>query len=105
MKAIIACLADRLTMPQIARLTDRQILEIYWHKRDKNGEIEIPPLHEAEAEGIPEEPAREATFEEEMARLEFLGKALQLPPGNLADARDKLRAKFGRGTATPEPVA
>lgn len=42
--AQVALLVDRfhLTIPEIAKLTDRQLHQVYFHKRTKEGMIEIP---------------------------------------------------------------
>jgi hypothetical protein len=47
MTAKIAYLVDKfyLSIDQIAKLTDRQIMEIYFHKRNEDGCIVFPQSH------------------------------------------------------------
>jgi hypothetical protein len=78
-----------LTMGEIARLTDRQILDIYYHKRDKEtGAIEPPPV-EADA-------SRPPTLESELFALRQLAAALNMKPDNVAECEAKLKEKYAR---------
>ncbi len=77
-----------------ARLTLRQKTAIYFHARDKEGHILIPPT---EPRAVGEEKA--LTLEQELAALEQMAIVLAAmqKPLSLADLnarRDELRAKF-----------
>lgn len=67
-KAKLALLIDRFGLRpwEIARLTDRQIEELYFHKRDKDGVILFPVEELPEVEETPD------TLETALAKLEEL---------------------------------
>lgn len=64
-KARIAILTDRfhLTPRDILQLTDRQMIEVYFHERDKDGAIKVP---------MPSVENMALSPEEELARLQVL---------------------------------
>ena len=92
-KAIIATLLVRyrLLPRDVARLTDRQIYELYWHRRDKDGEVDIPDPIPVEA------PPKVWTLDEELAQLNVLAAAFRIPEADLAVLREQLKVKYGCG--------
>jgi hypothetical protein len=75
-------------MPAIARLTDRQILEIYYHKRDKvTGDIEAPEP-KAETSSAP------PTLDRAIFELRQLAAKLHISAERLAEAEAKVREKY-----------
>lgn len=84
----IAILLDKfhLTLDQIARLTDRQIDDYYFHPRDQHGAIK--PIQVLE----PAAPLPKLSYEEELRNLEFLNAAVGLQ--NFEQAKKDLYAKF-----------
>lgn len=98
-KAIAALLLDRfhLSIDQFARLTDRQIFELYLHARNKDGGIDLAEPLPPDPVDEPEEPP---SFEADLAALDMARDALRMRPEVYADLRAKLEAKYGRVTAT-----
>lgn len=90
MKAVVATLLDHfhLTIDDYARLTDRQIVELYCHKRNKDGSIEADDGVAVKA------PERELTLSEEIHQLDILAGIFNWPAQMVADAKAKLAAKF-----------
>jgi hypothetical protein len=90
-KAIIAILLTKypLTPRDVARMTDRQIIDLYWHRRNKDGEIEIP-------DPIPvESPPKVWTLEMELAQVGVLARMLRMPEADQEELREQLRVKYG----------
>lgn len=96
-KTVVASLVEHfgLAIAEVARLTDRQILEIYWHKRDKQGSILWP---EDEVTAVAPEPEKPTTLARKLAQLEVVGRTLRIPETDLEKARAKLREKYGPPT-------
>jgi hypothetical protein len=93
LKAVIATLYThfRLTPGEVAGLTDRQIVDYYWHRRNRHGEIEIPgwePVMKAKHEP--------GTLESDLAAVAMLERTLGnlVAPGSADAARQALREKY-----------
>ena len=86
-----AALMDRfgLDPARIAPLTDRQILQFYFHPRDKDGSLKVDAV-EALEDTKPE------TFDEAMFSLDVLRHAVKLTDENYSECVAKLKKKFGR---------
>ncbi len=94
-----AALADKFGLRpwEIARLTPRQEAELYFHPRDKEGNLKVPAT-EARCEEA-------STLQSELVALDQLQAALQevgafddegaLTPENLEQAKARVRAKYG----------
>lgn len=83
-----------VTPPLLATLTDWQILELYWHKRGKDGAIEIPGWEPAfRAKPGP------STLEADLKALEMLAKMFgsAMDAASVAASRAKLYEKYGAG--------
>lgn len=91
-RAIVAKLLDHfhLSIKQLARLTDKQIFELYFHPRDDKGAIE--PKDEPEQGAATEE--KKPTLKSELMNLWKMAKALKLPPEQWTELEKQLRAKF-----------
>jgi hypothetical protein len=92
-KAMVAQLLDHfhLTLDQIGRLTDAQIYDLYFHRRDrKTGGIIFPEgERRATDEDVPH------TLEAELAALDMLALiSPNTPASNIEEAKAKLRAKY-----------
>lgn len=89
MTAKVAILADHygLTMPEVGNLTDRQIKDVYFHARTKEGAIEIP-LPAAEP------PAEEETEEIVLRNLQILRGAGLIPEENYLACVEEAKRKF-----------
>lgn len=90
------------SMDAYAKLTDRQILDLYFHKRDEHGDIEPEkkPI-EAPADQPP-------CLERELRSLDVLAATFRLPAEQVEEARAKLRAKYAtmsQAQETPSPEA
>ena len=91
--ARMALLVDRfhLSEDRILKLTDRQIHEVYFHKRDKDGSIEVPM------------PTVEAVQEEEVTGKTFLRDLLLYQHLFAPEEFERLRAeameKYGEADA------
>lgn len=70
----------------ILRLTPRQIADIYQHPRDAEGNV-ISPQPPADVE--------ELGLEEMLAKLRTTAQALHVPPDQVKQAEEVLRAKYG----------
>lgn len=75
-----------LSPEQIAKLTDRQIAELYYHKRDKHGSLVLDEEQESNTD----------EFASSMFAIDQFFKAGLLKPEDAEIAREKLRKKFGR---------
>lgn len=64
-----------LTLDDIAKLTDRQIVDLYFHKRDKHGVVE------------PEGYLPDSTPMQEDLSMMTLGKALGIPSDKLKELK------------------
>lgn len=82
----------RMSMEELASLTDWQIEELHLHKRDEQGRLEIP-------EPEPEEMG-EDTEEAQIAALFRLARALKMPLPEVESARQKIQEKY-RGRTPP----
>ena len=89
-RAKFAVLADHyhLTLDQIADLTDRQISEVYFHARTKEGAVEIP-VPDVE---VVEEPETEADV---LLHLDLLRAANLIGDENYRQCVADARRKFG----------
>lgn len=76
-----------LGFDQIAALTDRQIFEVCFHPRDEHGSIKVPD--ESEGGGI------DNTLEAHLAALDNWARMFRSDPAKIAEARQKLKEKFG----------
>lgn len=84
LKLLYARLVDepfRLSMAQIAELTDRQIAEIYFYPRDEKGRL-LPPSPEMSEE----EEDEDLDPEQERALLFGMGSVLGIPEEQLKAA-------------------
>jgi hypothetical protein len=85
-----------LTLGQIGRLTDAQIYDLYFHRRDrKTGAIVFPEgPAKATNEDVPH------TLESELAMLDMLALiSPNTPASNIEEAKVKLRAKYAAAEA------
>lgn len=92
-KAIVATLIKEyhLTLDQIGELTDRQIVDYYFHPRDKEtGVIKIPSNWNVDEFRTP------LTLEEELMQLDSLAIQVNLTPENVEECRRQLREKFSK---------
>ncbi len=93
-KAIVAALFDRFHMSPdtFSRLTNWQIVELYGHKRNRDGEIEVPGGDLATKEDKP------ATLESDLMELDKLFCLFANKPGWAPEDRERLevelRAKY-----------
>ena len=94
-KAIAATLFDKfgMTFEEMGELTDRQIHEIAFHRRTKEGMIDIPEAY-LDGDG-PDEPL---DLEGELMKLRELTAIIS--PENMAECEAALRAKFSGDKAS-----
>ena len=87
--ARIAVLVDHyhLSLREIADLTDRQIKDIYFHARTKEGTIDLPMTFLPPEEEIP-------TLETTMRDLNFLLSNKAISPENYAECVAAAQEKF-----------
>ncbi len=87
LKAMLANLVGEpwcLTPDEIGRLTDRQILELYYHRRDpKTGAVEEEPYRPAEG-----------TLEHELSALAILAGELKLSPAEHQALREQVQTRW-----------
>lgn len=94
MRAVLATLLDRFhcSLAEIACLTDRQIVDLYFHKRDpKSGQIELPG-RAVEPETKPDETP---TLASGLRDIQVLAGTAHLKPEVVAQLRADLYRKFG----------
>ncbi|AWM40307.1 hypothetical protein GobsT_12240 [Gemmata obscuriglobus] len=72
----------RLRMHEVLDLTPRQVHELYFHPRDRDGAIQLP-------EGAGDEPADRTA---RLAQLIALGPALGVPPEQIEELKRRLGA-------------
>lgn len=90
-----------MPLDAVARLTDRQIDELYFHPRDKEGRIE-PQEKPIAADGKP-------TLKSELMNLWKMAKVLKMPPEQWTELEKQLRGKYAAQGETwdgkmPPPV-
>jgi hypothetical protein len=85
-------LIDHFHLPidKIARLTPRQMCELYGHERE-SGAIKMP--EESVNGRTPEEPP---SYEQSLIQIQAAGFALKMSPEEIAKAEKKLAEKYGR---------
>lgn len=90
---MVARLLDHfhISMDQLARLTDRQIYELYFHPRDDKGSIE--PKDEPERGAATEEEV--PTYKSELRNWWKLANTLKMLPEQRIAGERKLREKYG----------
>lgn len=99
-KAIAAKLVDHfgVSIDAYAKLTDRQIQDLYFHKRTKEGEIEMEMEDAATATVTPPQDAtteeKPPTLENELLALDMLAAVVRMNPADVARAKEQLRAKY-----------
>lgn len=95
-KAIVALLLDRfhLTLEDYAKLTDKQIFEIYLHPRDEDGSIDFDASPKEE-KPKPEEDKPD-TLESDLEVLYNLATVTRMPAAKLNELEKQLREKYGR---------
>lgn len=69
-----------------ARLTDRQVEELYGHPRDKDGNLKPPPAPKGR---------KPATYAEECMALEKLCLAFNVPKADRDAKLARIKAKYG----------
>ena len=69
-------------------MTARQMMDLYWHQRDKDGEIMIPDPPAVESH-------REVTLADRLAEMELIAGLADLPAAEVERMRAELRAKYG----------
>ncbi len=78
---------------EVAKLTDRQIHDLYYHPRNDDGTIEpVEPLMQREPK----------TLNEAMIQFECVAQMLRMKPEQIAEQKQKLRQKWAKeevGTA------
>lgn len=79
---------------EIARLTDRQISELYFHPRDKHGRL----VEQVELPG--EDEGEQLSLEQQRTLLFSVGRAMGVPEAQLQKAWED---KHGPGRATESP--
>ena len=83
-----------LDLEKISRLTDRQIQDLYCHKRDtKDGTIELPI--EEIVVPVTDEPE---TLEKALADVDLLTAIFHFPPEHTAELKRQLEEKYVRGS-------
>lgn len=91
MKAIVASLLDKFTglgIDGFGKLTDRQIVELYGHSRDKDGRIKVPG---GDLGATSEEPS---TLENDLMQLNKLCALFKTDEATRAQKEAELRAKY-----------
>lgn len=73
MEAMYARLLDRLPLDRIAKLTDRQIADLYFHPRDDGGIVRERPPEQVETAD------RASRIEEDRRALFIAGQAVGIP--------------------------
>ena len=89
-KAFIASIvqAAHLPLSELAALTDRQLVEIYAHERDKDGAIKLPERDAATPEKAPD------SLEKDLRDLTIIAGMLRMPQGKVDEATEKIKAKW-----------
>lgn len=88
-RAKIAMLLEHfhVRIEDLARLTDKQIDELYFHPRNDKGAIEPQEKPTEAADGKP-------TLKSELMALWKMAKALRMPPEQWMELEKQLRAKY-----------
>lgn len=76
-------------LDSLARLTDRQITDLYFHKRNKDGQLVVPTETEIQEK-------KPNTYEEEVAGLFNLVKLLGMADADYESLKQKLDKKYGK---------
>lgn len=84
-----------LTLVEYGRLTDRQLVGLYGHARDKHGRLIFPSLPSADEWGDRYEPPK--SMEQELAFLEEAHKAIPGGLSNYEEARATIRQRWESG--------
>lgn len=88
-----------MTLEDYAKLTDKQIFEIYLHPRDKDGSINFDASpKENTSESAEDKPD---TFESDLEVLYNLATVTRMPSEKLNELEMKLREKYGRANTNP----
>lgn len=97
---MVALLLDRfhLSLDDFAKLTDRQIQELYFHKRDKEDKIVVPEV----VQGL-QAPDGPSTLDGELHQLEALRSVLNWDEATHQQLQAELRAKFKERECPPSP--
>lgn len=82
--------ACHVPLSELARLTDRQLIDIYAHERDKDGAIKVP--EEGKEIAAPEQTA--ATLESDLRDLTILAGMLRMSPATYEETAAKIKAKW-----------
>lgn len=100
MKATYAQLADHFHLGpwDIERLTDRQIIELYFHPRTEKGEIQAVPDSVAPSATTA---AKTPTLNSECLAIDALVWSNIITSENGAAAKDKIRVKYRAAPPTP----
>ena len=98
-RAFIASIIAAIHLPihELARLTDRQLVEVYAHPRDESGNIKAPE-EPAVVQPI-EEPD---SLEKDLRDWMILTSMLRLPEEEYRKGAEKLKAKWAAKTAEGE---
>ncbi len=89
-KRLVASLLDHfhISLDRYARLTDKQLFELYLHKRDSKGSIA------SGGDGVEIKARTGGTYEDELESLNMAIRACNTPPAKAAELRAKLKQKF-----------
>jgi hypothetical protein len=82
LRACYAALVEKCSFEEIANLTDRQIMQIYFHPRDKYGAV-------ASVEEIPDK-----TLDDKLHQIDILAHSYHLKPELVEDMKQKMREKW-----------
>jgi hypothetical protein len=81
------CTSGNGVLPDtILHMSPRQIVHIYQHPRDKDGKIIVPE---------PPADAKALNLDEMLEKLRATAHTLQLPPDQVKQAEEILKAKYG----------
>lgn len=96
-RATYAQLVDHfhLTPAEIGELTDRQIAQLYFHPRDKDGAIRRP-----ESEAVMGSMELPTTMEQELADIDLMCRKFHITPDRREVARNKVKEKWQKRERT-----
>lgn len=94
LKTKFAVLLDHFKQPlsELAKLTDRQIDELYFHTRDEHGSIAVP---KEEAPAVPQEVSPDRALRIELAQLQVAAARGLINQDDYARVRQGLIDKYG----------
>lgn len=90
-----AALAEKFNLPpaQIALLTDAQIDQMLFHKRDRDGNL-VPP-------DVPKPPKEPPTRESRLLTIDQLEAMRLITPAEAAERREEIGRRFGDSEGSP----